>query len=231
MAGDIAFLQRSSSNSDLSTYTFSGVSIGAEASDRVIIAAVYSRANASVVEPTLTVAGISASAIVASADGSATPGYQRCTLFAVSVPTGTTGNIVATFSGTQSRCAVDLFRMTGTSVTAYDTATSTSDPSTLDVDVQAGGCIVAASLNYLSGGSSATWSGVTESTDASVESTNTECSSGIGNFGSAATPQSVSVDFTGSTLITSVCASFSVPSGGVAGPVLFHSHYQNMGWR
>jgi hypothetical protein len=150
---------------DLSEYTFSSVDIS-DAGNRIVVVGIMSlRSAAGTANLTsVTIAGVSASVEVVSASG----GRQICAIATASVPTGTTGDIVVTFDQTMARCVIAVWAAYDlNSATAVDTASSTADPASLDVDTQTAGLIFAVAYN--NGGGTATWTGITEQFDTTSE--------------------------------------------------------------
>lgn len=103
---------------DNTTYTFSGVAIGAAQSDRKVIVAVDWRAAAAVTLSSATIGGIAATidfqGNVATSTGIA--------FISAIVPTGTTAAIVLNFSGTVVRVGHQTYRAVGATITPSSTA-------------------------------------------------------------------------------------------------------------
>ncbi len=147
------------SASDLTTYTFSSQSLGTAASNRYIIVAVMARAASSQTISTATIAGVTATQLI---DFGATNTSNAGFLIAP-VPTGTTGDVVVTFTGAMVRCAIGVYRVVNLkSITPVDTATSEATPLAGTVDATDGGFVIGA---VFSGGSitGITWTGATQS--------------------------------------------------------------------
>lgn len=143
-------------------YTWSGVSIGAAASDRLVIVSVGWAGLGTVTLSSATIGGVSAT-IVAQTTGTNT----GIAIIAAVVPTGTTADIVVTMSAGMSRFYYAVWRGTGfVSTTAYDTdapAGGASSARSATIDVPAGGFVFATSQGADSGG--VTWTNVTEDWD------------------------------------------------------------------
>lgn len=211
MAVSLAFLQATGSTSDLTTYTFSSQNLGTAASDRyIIVAASCRKADPAATLSSATIGGVSATIIHQS-----TRGGNTVALFAAAVPTGTTGDIVVTWSTGVLRCGIGAYRVTGSDATTYhdrDVGTEVNNP-IATIDVPAGGFAIAAGYN--AGNTTATWSGVTEDYDTTVESNNYTGASDT--FGSAQTD--LAITFTPSAAggnPCSVAASWAEASGALS---------------
>lgn len=162
----ITFTDSDGSASDLTTYTFTSKSIGTENPTRKVIVSVSSIADAlgSTSISSLTVGGISATVAVSQVSGDG--GF--CGLAIADVPTGTTASVVVTMANLQSRMGIGVWAAYDlTSSTPTDTATSTADPASLNLDLVAGDIAVAAVFNNTNG--TATWTGATERFDAIID--------------------------------------------------------------
>lgn len=192
---------------DLTTYTFSAQSIGVAESNRFIVVGAAARATANGrTISSVTIGGNSATQIVAvSADDG---GNSRAAgLFGLVVPTGTTADIVVTFSGAMTRAGVGIWRIMGLrSATAKDTQTDTTSPTlswTLDIPVGGVGIGVA----FMNNNAGTTWTGLTEDFDNVVES-NTITGAALKDVdGDSAL--SVTAAHTGSTANAGVTASWA----------------------
>jgi hypothetical protein len=204
-------LGQTSSETDLSTYTFASQSLGTEQSDRKIVVAVMGRRISSgdtgLVPSTVTVGGVSATLAVSSASSG---DRNSASIWIADVPTGATGDIVVTFSANQGRCGIGWWATYGlTSSTPTDTASTSTNGGALDIDISAGG------LGFGYGNSGAgtatthTWVGLTEDFDAAVGTGNGWHSGASLETATAATP--LTVNCTGSGTPTNdqyVAASF-----------------------
>lgn len=120
---------------DRTTYTETSADLGAAASDRYIVVGVTGFLASATID-TVTVAGISATQVAA---------YEgldsaHCALFIAAVPSGTSGDIVLTWSASMNRSAWTWWRMTGAgSATADDTDTTNANPPDGTLNVPANG--------------------------------------------------------------------------------------------
>lgn len=199
----------SASAENFTSYTFSSLSFGTAQSNRyIIVAAGVGDGDADDRQISgITIGGVAGTEVIHAFNEFIASSTSSAAIYIASVPTGTTGDIVVATSGsgTAGNCTVVVYRATGINPSAIDTASSTSDPASLNVDVVANGIIVACFNNYDNG--TVSWTGPTEDYDANAEN---------GAFSSASlavtTTQSgfaVSADFSaGPAAKAAVCASF-----------------------
>lgn len=191
----IAKLSANTSTSDLTTYTFAGLDLGAEHPDRKLFAAIVIRATGT---PTISSVTIGGTAMVSQVAAANTTGGNRshAAIFSCSKPSGTTGDLVVTMSGSGAvRAGYTLYRAVGPSVTAVSTKTAASDTPSDTLDIPARGF----GLGVCFGGNSASaaaWTGLTEDTDELLETTQLYTSALLSRF-AAASGLSVSVTLTG----------------------------------
>jgi hypothetical protein len=151
---------------DLSTYTFSSVNFGDPAASRYVIVAIFCRTtNGDPSLTSVTIGGVTATLAAKISQYESGSIFDMTAIYYANVPSGRTGDIVATFSNSQIRCAYAA----GTSkkgIVLHDTLTDV-DAGTAGVtvgggiDLFHGGLIVAAS-ETADNGPSASWSGATE---------------------------------------------------------------------
>lgn len=148
---------------------WSGVSFGVAASNRklAILHAVRNSAGDGTLT-SITIGGVTATAVV-SLTGSGNTNKSHIQI--ADVPTGTSGNIVITWSTTQLRAGAGLYAIYGAgSSTASDTDSSIADPASVTLTVPAKG--VAIGGGYGGNGVSASWTGLTENYDTLMEAGN-----------------------------------------------------------
>ena len=161
----LSYLVEDGSEDDASSYTFTSQSLGTAASDRRIIGGAYGLDNSgnTISVSSVSVAGISGSQLVSVANNTSLNNVAA--LWSADVPTGTTGNIVITFSETVVKMGMALWRITGGAGGTVDTKSSTSDNFTLSITANANGAIIGFAGNRQGlgvGGTSWTWTGLTE---------------------------------------------------------------------
>jgi hypothetical protein len=146
------------------SHTLSGAAIGSAEAGRIIVVGAGSYGQQDRTITGVTVGGVSA---VSVAGYTTSPSFPFITeLFTAVVPTGTTADIVVTWSGINYVCAFGVWAVYGASSTVHDTIATTGDPDPMTgtIDCPAGGAIVGWAY---SGGANCThtWVGVTESFD------------------------------------------------------------------
>jgi hypothetical protein len=215
MAAVLTYQTSAVSTADATTYTFSGKAIGTAADNRYVIVAVTGGYAGRTVS-TLTVGGITATKLV---ELVSTAGSSELTsaLFIVLVTTGTTADVVVTWSAGQNDCGIGIWSATGISATALDTKSSNASPGTFTLTTVAGGVVVCA--HNATGTGTTSWTNTTERYDAVVEDT-------IHHSGSDAAPGgstlAVTATYTGSpTKRPSVGASFQPPATQALTPSIF----------
>lgn len=154
---------------NLTTYTFTSRSLGAvpgSGETRYIVVSTGGNQSAGAATiASVTVAGISASQVVQS---SGVP----CGIFIAEVPTGTTGNVVVTFSGGVFGAGIGVYRMIGppglASFATSNVNTHTSGVASGNINVPAGGASIAVANGIDAG--TYTWAGLSENFEFDVGS-------------------------------------------------------------
>lgn len=212
----LSFLQGNTSATDLTTYTFSGENLGTAAGDRYIIVGVAARAGATGRSiSSITVGGVSATiSIQGTQDGAAACCVGALAIAAV--PTGTTGDVVVTFSGGMLRCAIQLYRATGlSSATPSDTDSDVSGAAnpTVNLDVPAGGFAIGSGVSGSSSGGPVTWTGLTEDYDAQIGGEASWSTSASQTFVAAQTGLAITITMGTKTDPVGVFASWGLGGG------------------
>ncbi len=176
VSGAYAYLQSAVSETDLTTYTFASQSLGAADATRLIIVFVAARGTGAPTLNSVTVGGVSGTIYAnQSVDDS---GPNNITAFAVvAVPSGTTGDIVLTFSGGMVRCFYAAWRVIGYA-SATPTDTDIKGPLAapiLSIDVPTNGVVFAGSSMETGSSPTCSWTNVTERFD---DATTTDSFSG-----------------------------------------------------
>jgi hypothetical protein len=162
----LTFTDHAVDASDAATYTFSSRAIGAAAGDRQVFVAVAGVNTGDVTS--LTVAGISATKLVGQTfTGAATSNVE---IWRADVPSGTTATIVVNTTTSGNRLGIGVYAATGALNTAFHSFTSGNNATNSgSINIPAnGGCIGVAVTT--SGGTSFTWTGLTEQYDENQES-------------------------------------------------------------
>jgi hypothetical protein len=154
------------STADLTTYTFSTTAIGAAMAGRLIVVGVAGAAGTRTVS-SVTVGGTSLTYVTRAQNATCT-----VELWAGVVASGTTGDVVVTWSGAQTRCGVGVYALYGANATAFHSAVDTdgSDPMTASLNIPAGGYAVGVAFNANS--STFAWANLTEAYDEAIEGAN-----------------------------------------------------------
>ena len=171
-ASTVAYLQATVDAANAASYTFASQNLGTADADRTIVVFVGSRASGATAfnVSSVTVAGVTATSVVQQSVTSASA--SLCALYAVDLPTGTSGDVVVTPNRSAVRCGIAVFRCTGISTTANDTATdsqvSASTALALSVDTTADGIVIGGAFNGANVENA--WANVTERFDGVAES-------------------------------------------------------------
>lgn len=183
----MAFVVGSSQVADGATQTYSTLSLGVAATNRKII--VGCGWQGTVTLSSATIGGVAATIVLQAASSS----VSNVALIIADVPTGTTGDVVLTLSGSTQRSVVGVYRVVDlTSSTAHATSNATSSTAgviTGSLNVPANGFAIAAACT--ADGSAWTWTAPTEDYDQFPES-NHAISTASASYVSAQTPLSVS---------------------------------------
>lgn len=150
MAVDISFLASATSATSGANKTFAGLTFGAEAADREIIAVIgFSDSSGLSSNPAT---AVTIGGVAATQDGSFLgAGGSHCDIWRATIPTGASGDVVITrgAGGAITRWEIGLYRMTGCGgQAAYDTAVQRTTTSTGgdagSLDVPANGAAILA---------------------------------------------------------------------------------------
>lgn len=163
-----AYVSNYSDATNTSSYSFAGCSLGtADSTRKVVVVIKGGDAGLGFTVSSVTVAGVAASLVVGDTSGNS---ENRVEIWSAAVPSGTTGTIAVTWSGTKSQCGIGVYAIYGASASAYATGTSSSGTTTThtsSIDIPAEGCVIAV------GGcasATATWTNADENFDIVVES-------------------------------------------------------------
>ena len=159
-------------NSDATTYTFTAASLGTASADRHLAIFVCSdNGDSSYSLNSITVAGTDITSSLADSNQVAA-GDFRINLFVVAFPTGTSGNVVVTFSEAISGCGIVIYALTGLkSTTLVDVAKPIDIPVSETISVSSGGVVLACAFELVDSGTATAWSftaGVTADDDSIV---------------------------------------------------------------
>lgn len=145
------------SSSNLTVYTHSSQAISTAAANRQVVVVAVGRGGGGSIS-SITIGGVSASISQQLTTSGTTVGIAIAT-----VPTGTTADVVVTYSTGQARASVAVYVMYGASTTAADTATDAASAFTQALDIPAGGVAIG---GFASGSNAtATWTNLSENVD------------------------------------------------------------------
>lgn len=146
-------------------YTFTSKSTGVAASNRFVIIGISTRfGGTTITSLTVTVGLVSATKVVSAAN--TTGGNTTLSeLWIAAVPTGTSDNVVVTYSAGVLRCGLNMWRMVGAaSGTASASGSSVVDPTTATIIIPNNGSAVGYVVSDFNGGSGAiSWTNLTQS--------------------------------------------------------------------
>ena len=182
----LAFLQRVSSEDNFATYTFASQNLGTASADRRIVVGVRGNAAGGGTVSSATIGGVSATIHInnGAANGS------TATISAI-VPSGTTGDIIITWSTTQNECGIVAYSIKGeTSATPEFALSDLTTPLDITPTILGNTAVIAHSAcRHPSIGIECDWAGslgVIEDTDSlfasSVHSSASLLTSGSGNI-------------------------------------------------
>jgi len=197
----LTFLQTANSVTGASSYTFTAQNTGTAATDRVIIVGVAAAQGTVGLPTSVTVAGLTATVLKTQAGTN-----SFVSLYSVSVPTGTTGDVVVTLSAAAVRCEISLWRSVGNmGIQAYGSASTTTSGGNMLVPVPSGGEVIGMAYNINASNQTFTWVGVTKDFDINVGTTpNIDTVSGARVL--SATDQILTCTATPSLAASSYCA-------------------------
>lgn len=171
-----SFLQSATDTANATTYTFSSQNLGTADADRYIAVGIVARGTSPVTVSSATIGGVSATISVQTTN--TTPGYNIAAIIIAAVPSGTTGDIVVTFSAGVLRCGIAAYRLVGIdSITPADTGTSVANAPTTSLDIAANGVGIGMAMTQAS--TTTTWTGLTEDSDFTPESVITASSASL----------------------------------------------------
>jgi hypothetical protein len=108
----VSYIGSASSGSTNSTYTFSATSIGTADTNRIVAVVVSATGGSTADVDSVTINGTTATTVNSTAFSFATIAVAY-----LSVPSGTSADIVVNLSASRARCAVDVYRVIGASTT------------------------------------------------------------------------------------------------------------------
>jgi|GEM_PF-949516 len=205
----------SAANTGGNDWTFPGIDIGDAAPDRVVYVAVTAgtvSGTGTVVD--VTIGGVSATQIV-KAEGPGSPNAEEVSIWALAVASGTTATIFVDHDDATTGCGIVVWAGYGSSATAEDTATDSGEPTSVSIDIPAGGvCVGMVAVRSNTGGPpSWTWTGLTEDVDGIQWNTTVGDIASGASLASASgeTSLTVTADFSGTEVRAAPMAVASFP--------------------
>lgn len=192
----------------LSTFTFPGLTFGAEAPDRYLVACVAWQTGASAQITGVTIGGVAAGLLVASSFSVAN---RATAMFIALVPTGLTGSVVVTQNAVSLNCSVALYSLDGMSSGA---ASQVAAPVAINpgaaLNVSPNGAVIAVATAGGPASPTATWTNLVEDCDNNYGLGFLQCrSSASRNFTTLSTGVVCTCTFTVSTGSTACFAVFN----------------------
>jgi hypothetical protein len=177
-------------------YTFSNVDIGTASSDRLVVVACHATGNTGALNinlTSMTLGGSSMTNAAAFAEDTAS-----VDLYYLTVTSGTTATIVATYPNQKRRCTIAVYTITGlNSSTPSDTGTSSNSDSapTLTLDIPTGSIAVYAHTSASGSTTTVTYSSATEHYDQNIGGeTTTASGASLADAGNAHTETATLAD-------------------------------------
>ena len=162
----LTYVTSLSDTADLTTYTFTGASIGTAAADRLVVIVAETINTSARTIDSATIGGVAATLVVKTT----TTNNAAAAIFSLTVAAGTTADITFTCSGATLRAALHIYTITGlSSTTATDTdqvVSASATSLTRNVDVSEGGVMIGGGRTS---NGAVTWTGLTEDAGLTVE--------------------------------------------------------------
>lgn len=154
----LTYIGYTEDSANLTTYTFTGVSIGTASSDRMVVVSIVGDASASRSISSVSIAGSAGTSVVArGAVSTPTAMYRRL------VTSGTTATIEVTFSGQMNRAAIYVHTITGLNSNVPEATMSTNTNSAAINGTS--GAVVVAFAAILDTGRTSTWTNATKNSE------------------------------------------------------------------
>lgn len=204
----VAYASANGEETAVTSKTWSSAGISTAAANRYIVVAAFNRVGGAVAAPTVTVGGASTTLLIG-LDGDAGANTTRADLFITdsAFTTGTTADIVISYSGTARHGYIAWAVYGISSITPADTATSSADPCSAAIDCPAGGVIIGVGFSGTDGTTS-TPTELTENVDGQIGGTSTY--TGLSKeYAAAQTALTVGCDFAATTSQAFAAASLS----------------------
>jgi hypothetical protein len=201
----VALTDNSSDASDTTTYTFSSQSLGAAAANRKIVVGIVNYDDSpGTAASGVTVGGVTADRVQAMIGTGATMSTE---IWQADVPTGTTGDVVVTWSAAVKSCGIGVWRVIGADSRPYGSKTTTADPGVVSMDIPAGGIGIGMSATGSGLAVTWTWTNLTEDFEDSITSgARSQWSGASAAFASAQSGLDITADASATADNTFVCS-------------------------
>lgn len=185
------------STANASSYTFSSASIGTAATGRLVVVGVGGvQGGSGFTISSVTIGGNAATALTTLVEGTGGGNCAYACLYGLTVDSGTSADVVVNWSAGLASCGIGVWAVYDLlSTTPEDTGTSTTNGGSVSMDCSAGGVIIGYrhTQRNSTGGSTHSWSNLTERFDQVVDSANSDNNSGASDaFATAQTGMSIS---------------------------------------
>jgi hypothetical protein len=186
-----AYVGRVSDSVDRTTYTFTGAGLGTADPTRVVVLCIYKGSNNFTQVSSVTCGGVSCTLVPNTNEDD----YGDVIMAYVSLPTGTTGDIVVTFSGGAVRCSVDIYNLFNLNSPTPLDGDSNGTGANLTLTTQADGLVICTASMNTTGSRTFGGTGVTTDVNATVETAHQSSGSAISTTTSLTLTTTVTQDF------------------------------------
>lgn len=195
----LTFLQYTDNTAGQTSYTFNSQNLGTATNDRVIIVCALGSAGSAFTLNSITLGGNAMTSVITT--GSTT---IPTSIYRITSTSGTSADVVVTFSGTSTRAAIAMYSLTGFgTVTNHDTASTLATTATLSntIDTAYNGVIIGMGSQFRSFSTStiSSFAGFTTKDVDAVLDVENRVFAGSSSFTQAATNATYSVTFSSSS--------------------------------
>lgn len=156
----LTYLTSDNSDNNASGYTFSGINFGSAAANRLIIVAVHNSGPSGKSLSSITIGGVTGTIVK-----NQTSGFAGVAIAQALVPSGTSGTVVVTLSGSNESCGIGVWSVITNTQGAQFTGASTGGSSIAATVPSSGGAITAYTTSGSGVGNASTPSNFTERYD------------------------------------------------------------------
>lgn len=194
----VVYQTSTGTDSAATTFTYNTQAVGTADGTRIVIVGVTGSGANSRTISSVTLTGNAMTQVVFRESGGG-GAFVQSALYALAFPTGTTADVVVTFSGSSGRAVIGVWATYNLlSATATNTYSSVASPMTASMNITAGGIAVGMANGYDNGGfTSITWSNLTSRFNISQASTQLNSGGADAAFSTTQTGLSVSATMNG----------------------------------